>query len=310
MRAFARILFVDDDKVFNDTLAERLRERGYDVQSSYAIADALARLDVEPFEIAILDLKLDGREGADVGIDNLGKVLDRAPTIKPIIITAYADSDSVERAFKNGAYDYVEKTDFGVFEALLLAKIRNALEPAREARIAALVNGEREAQLVTLWHAVRAESNKQKKGALLEELMLVMWRSISGFEKTVSNRQNQDEEIDLVVVNQSIDEFWKKESTIFLIECKNWTSKVDPKEIDRFFQKIERKQGRCRLGFFVAPEGFTTGVETTLLANRKDDKVIVPMAKEALELLVFAKSSGARNQILKDLVLRALVESR
>lgn len=310
MRAFAHILLVDDDKIFNDTLAERLRERGYDVQSSYAIADALARLEVDSFDVAIIDLKLDGREGAAVGIDNLGRILDRAPTIKPIIITAYADSDSVERAFRSGAYDYVEKTDFGVFEALLLAKVRNALEPAREARIAALINGEREAQLVRLWESTNAELNKQKKGALLEELMLVMWRSIPGFEKTVSNRQSHDEEIDLVVVNQSADEFWKKESTIFLIECKNWTSKVDPKEIDRFFSKIERKQGRCRLGFFVAPEGFTAGVETTLLANRKEDKVIVPLAKEALSMLVFAKSSDARNHHLKDLVLRALVESR
>lgn len=310
MRAFARILLVDDDKSFNDILTERLRDRGYEVESAYNLTDALVRLDAASWDVVILDLKLDGGKGADVGIDALGKVLDRAPAVKPIIITAYADADSVERAFRSGAYDYVEKTDFKVFEALLLSKIRNALEPAREARIAALVNGERESQLVKLWQGVKTETNHQKKGALLEELMLVLWRSIPGFERTVSNRQSKDEEIDLVVVNQSTDEFWKKESTIFLIECKNWMAKVDPREIDRLFQKIERKQGRCRLGFFVAPYGFTTGVESTLLANRKEDKVIVPLAKEALDELVHAKSPEARNQILKDLVLRAVVESR
>lgn len=310
MRAFSRILLLDDDKPFNDILTERLRERGYEVESSYGLTDALTKLDTAPWDIVVVDLKLDGRDGADVGIDALGRILAMAPAVKPIIITAYADPDSVERAFKNGAYDYVEKTDFRVFEALLLAKVRNALEPAREARIAALVNGERERQLIHLWHTAMAETSRQRKGTLLEELMLVLWRSIPGFEQTVPNSQSNDEEIDLVVVNQSKDEFWKKESTIFLIECKNWMTKVDPREIDRLFQKIERKQGRCRLGFFVAPEGFTTGVETTLLANRKDDKVIVPLAKEALLGLVQAQSPEARNQLLKDLVLRAVVESR
>lgn len=310
MRAFARILLVDDDKSFNDILTERLRERGYEVESAYNLSEAMFRLETASWDVVVLDLKLDGGIGANVGIDALGAVLDRAPTVKPIIITAYADADSVERAFRSGAYDYVEKTDFGVFEALLLAKIRNALEPAREARIAALTNGERESQIVKLWQAVTSESNRQRKGALLEELMLVLWRSIPGFEKTVSNRQSQDEEIDLVVVDQSTDEFWKRQnSSIFLVECKNWTSKVDPQEIDRLFQKIERKQGRCRLGFIVAPEGFTAGVATTLLANRKEDKVIVPIAKDALARLVLAKSATARNELLKELVIAAVLGS-
>lgn len=311
MRAFARILLVDDDESFNAMLTERLRERGYDVTSVDNTTSALAQLDshADAFDVAILDLKLDGKDGGDVGIDVLGKVLDRAPSLKPIIITAYADSDSVERAFQRGAYDYVEKTDFAVFEALLLAKIRNAVEPLREARIAALVNGEREAQLGTLWRQVQAEKNPQKKGALLEELLLILWRSVAGFEKTSRNQQNQDEEIDLVVMNQSSDEFWRKESSFFLVECKNWTTKVDPKEIDRLSQKVERKGGRCRLGFFVAPAGFTAGVQTTLLANRKEPYVIVPLAKEALGRLVEAGSSAARNEVLKELVQQAIVQN-
>lgn len=311
MRAFARILLVDDDESFNAMLTERLRERGYDVTSVDNTTSALAQLDshADAFDVAILDLKLDGKDGGDVGIDVLGKVLDRAPSLKPIIITAYADSDSVERAFQRGAYDYVEKTDFAVFEALLLAKIRNAVEPLREARIAALVNGEREAQLGTLWHQVQAEKNPQKKGALLEELLLILWRSIAGFEKTSRNQQNQDEEIDLVVMNQSSDEFWRKESSFFLVECKNWTSKVGPNEIDRLSQKVERKGARCRLGFFVAPAGFTEGVKTTLLANRKESYVIVLLAKEAISRLVEAGSSAARNEVLKELVQQAIVQN-
>lgn len=307
MRAVARILVVDDDPAFNAMLVERFTEQGDTVRSASNIAAALALLDSERFDVAILDLKLDGQHGADVGIDSLGKVLDRAPAIKPIIITAYADAASVERAFRNGAYDYVEKTDFGVFYALLLAKVRNALEPAREARIASLTNGARETEIAKLWDEVQRETDRHKKGTRLEELLLIMWRSIPGFENTFPNQRSSNEEIDLVVENGSKDEIWRKESSYFLVECKNWTSKVEPKEVIWLREKLETRRGRCKLGFFVAPYGFTAGVETALLKHSESDVVIVLLAKAELEQLVGAGGSEKRNQVLKELVRQAVV---
>ncbi len=307
MRAVARILVVDDDPAFNAMLVERLTEQGDAVRSANNIAAALTLLDSERFDVAILDLKLDGQYGADVGIDSLGKVLDRAPAIKPIIITAYADAASVERAFHNGAYDYVEKTDFGVFYALLLAKVRNALEPAREARIASLTNGARETEIVKLWDEVQRETDRHKKGTRLEELLLILWRSVPGFENTFPNQRSSNEEIDLVVENGSKDEIWRKESSYFLVECKNWTSKVDPKEVVWLREKLQTRQGRCKLGFFVAPYGFTAGAETALLKHSESGVMIVLLAKAELEQLVGAGGSEQRNQVLKELVRQAVV---
>lgn len=307
MRAVARILVVDDDPAFNAMLVERLTEQGDAVRSATNISAALALLDSERFDVAILDLKLDGQYGADVGIDSLGKVLDRAPAIKPIIITAYADAASVERAFHNGAYDYVEKTDFGVFYALLLAKIRNALEPAREARIASLTNGARETEIAKLWDEVQRETDRHKKGTRLEELLLIMWRSIPGFENTFPNQRSSNEEIDLVVENGSKDEIWRKESSYFLVECKNWTSTVGPKEVDWLRTKLQTRHGRCKLGFFVAPAGFTAGVDTALLKHSESGVMIVLLAKAEIEQLVGAGGSEKRNQVLKDLVRQAVV---
>ena len=307
MRAVARILVVDDDPAFNAMLVERLTEQGDTVRSATNIAAALALLDSERFDVAILDLKLDGQHGANVGIDSLGKVLDRAPAIKPIIITAYADAASVERAFQNGAYDYVEKTDFGVFYALLLAKVRNALEPAREARIASLTNGARETEITKLWDEVQRETDRHKKGTRLEELLLIMWRSIPGFENTFPNQRSSNEEIDLVVENGSKDEIWRKESSYFLVECKNWTSKVDPKEVVWLREKLQTRHGRCKLGFFVAPYGFTAGVETALLKHSESGVMIVLLAKAELEQLVGAGGSEKRNQVLKELVRQTVV---
>ena len=307
MRAVARILVVDDDPAFNAMLVERLTEQGDAVRSATNIAAALTLLDSERFDVAILDLKLDGQHGANVGIDSLGKVLDRAPAIKPIIITAYADAASVERAFHSGAYDYVEKTDFGVFYALLLAKVRNALEPAREARIASLTNGARESEIVKLWDEVQRETDRHKKGTRLEELLLIMWRSIPGFENTFPNQRSSNEEIDLVVENGSKDEIWRKESSYFLVECKNWTSKVEPKEVVWLREKLQTRRGRCKLGFFVAPYGFTAGVETALLKHSESGVMIVLLAKAELAQLVGAGGSEKRNQVLKELVRQTVV---
>ncbi len=153
-------------------------------------------------------------------------------------------------------------------------------------------------------------SRTGKKGALLEELMLVLWRSIPGFEQTVRNRQSPDEEIDLVIINQSDDAFWKRESQLIVVECKNRSTKAKPIKIDRFLQVISRRQGRCKLGFFVSLAGFTAGVDSTLAANRKEDKVVVLLARAELQSLVLAGSPDQRNQLLKDFVLRTVVENR
>jgi DNA-binding NarL/FixJ family response regulator len=311
MRSLARILVIDDQRSMSDSLSEWLRRDGHEALGVYSVAEGLAQLDGSRWDVVVLDIKLEGYPGADVGIDVLGQVLDRAPAIKPILITAYADADSIARAFRCGAYDYVLKgDDFSVFVALLAAKIRNALEPAREARLSALTNGAREIELVSLWEAVQSEQHNQRKGALLEELLLVLWRSIPGFEETLRNVRSPSEEIDLVVVNKSTDEFWRRESNLFVVECKNWSTKVDPKELIHFISKIQSRSGRCHLGFFVAPGGFTTPAKEELAKHALANWLIVTLEKADLDALVLAKGPEARNKVLQAQVVRAATAHR
>lgn len=309
MREFARILVVDDDRKIADRLSEWLVQRGYEVVTSYDEKDALQKLESvssSHFQVILLDSKLVGEEGGHVGVEMLGQVLNLAPTIRPIIITGYADPDAIERAFRSGAHDYVEKGQrWDIFSTLLLAKIRNALAPVREARLAALTNGSREVELGKLWHAVTTETHKQKKGRALEDLLCLLFRSIPGLEDIQQNNRSQGEEIDLVVTNRSNDPFWKKESTIFLVECKNWMTPVDPTEIDRFFEKMRRRYGRCKLGFFVAPEGFTKGARDDVRDRRREDAVCALLTRPDLERLIQAKTATERDGILQALVLRA-----
>ena len=59
----------------------------------------------EVFDIAFLDLRL----GTDSGIDLLPNLLERLPSLKVIMITAYATIESAVEAMRRGAADYLPK---------------------------------------------------------------------------------------------------------------------------------------------------------------------------------------------------------
>ncbi|MBN1205727.1 MAG: restriction endonuclease [Myxococcaceae bacterium] len=130
---------------------------------------------------------------------------------------------------------------------------------------------------------------------MLEDLLALIFKSIPGFEGTMTDRRSADEQLDLLIPNDSPATFWQQtQSQYFLGECKNWSGPVDPKEMDAFYQKIARRYGRCRLGFFIAVGGFTRGFGNVLQAERKGDILIVPIDRAQLDELVHAKDRNAK----------------
>jgi CheY-like chemotaxis protein len=305
MNPSGKILIVDDSPEFLDTYRTILATEGYVVEEARSGTAALAKLDAPGWDLVLLDRKLQGPAGPDTGLDLMQAIRERAPGVKVIVVTGYADASSVERAFASGAYDYLEKNEY--LEAILKVKVRNALEAPRERRMAALANGRREEVIRELWKSALGEADSHRKGKLLEDLVALIFKSIPGFERTQTNLESVDEQIDVMIPNESSDPFWQRaESQYFLGECKNWTAPVDPKELDSFFLDIKRRYGRCRLGFFIAVGGFTKGVRTRLQAARGDDVLIVLIEKAQLAELVEAKD---RNAKLKELHDRAVVDA-
>ena len=141
-----------------------------------------------------------------------------------MIVTAFAAPDVIERAFALGAYDYLEKGRN--FTALLRAKVRNASEAVRERRLGELDAGGRETELQAAWIAATTETDRPRKGKLLEQFMLLLFRTIPGFHHVRTNVRNEIEEVDLLIRNESQDPLWSKEGPFFLAECKNWSSRV------------------------------------------------------------------------------------
>lgn len=287
-----KILIVDDDPAFVQMYRAILQEEGYTAESAANRAEALARLDAGDWTVVLLDQRLRGPDGPDSGLDLLEEVARRSPGTKTIVITAYAESRAVERAFALGAYDYLEKTD--VLDALLRIKLRAAWDSVRAREAAALARHQLDADLQAAWRACATETDPHRKGALLEDVMDTLLRTMPGFVVVDKRRRNDIEELDLFVRNESTDPFWSHEGPYVLVECKHWSSPVDRRELDILRLKMRRRHDRCRLGIFVALGGFTGPfLATATLGLSETRDLVLPVDRARLAAWIAADDRAA-----------------
>jgi DNA-binding NtrC family response regulator len=125
-----KILLVDDEKEFADSLSQRLQIRGLDVQTALSGEDALDLIQKEDFDVVILDVLMPGKDG----IETLKEIKDARPLLEVIMLTGHATVETAIEGMKLGAYDYLMKpTDTGE----LLEKISkaHALKTEQQERI-------------------------------------------------------------------------------------------------------------------------------------------------------------------------------
>ncbi len=100
-----KVLLVDDEQEFVQTLSERLNTRNY---GSYPVFDgeqALELLDSEVPDVMVLDLKMPGMSGVEV----LRKTKEANPGIEIIILTGHGSEEDKKVCMKLGAYAYIHK---------------------------------------------------------------------------------------------------------------------------------------------------------------------------------------------------------
>jgi len=100
-----RILVVDDDPGLLTLMKIRLEAAGYRVIVAKGAKQALSQDPDEPYDMAVVDLKLTGVNG----ITLLEKLLHLHPHLPVIILTAHGSIASAVEATKKGAYDYLTK---------------------------------------------------------------------------------------------------------------------------------------------------------------------------------------------------------
>jgi DNA-binding NtrC family response regulator len=100
-----RLLIVDDDELFRETLARRFRRQGMTVTEAADAPSALAAAERSRWDVALLDLHLPGMEGVEL----LERLKARQPDLEVLLLTADSSIDAAIAAMKRGAYDYLTK---------------------------------------------------------------------------------------------------------------------------------------------------------------------------------------------------------
>lgn len=100
-----RILVVDDDQAILYVLKETLYRDGYQVEVVDCGEQAMKLVDEQPFELALVDLKLKGMNGLEL----ISFIRQKMPEIAIIVFTAHASLESAVEALRLGAVDYLLK---------------------------------------------------------------------------------------------------------------------------------------------------------------------------------------------------------
>lgn len=100
-----RVLIVDDDRDFVESLQEILESKGYAVATAH---DAeMARVVAAKFnaDVALLDIRL----GQDNGVDLIASLKQQQPAIICVMLTAHKSLEMAVGALRQGAYNYLTK---------------------------------------------------------------------------------------------------------------------------------------------------------------------------------------------------------
>ncbi len=100
-----RILVVDDEQNYCDVLKMILTAKGYTVDTAGNGKEALERLEKEPCDVVISDLKMPVMDGYEL----LQEIRRRQYDTEVIILTAFGTIEKAVETMKAGAYTYVTK---------------------------------------------------------------------------------------------------------------------------------------------------------------------------------------------------------
>ncbi|SDB40680.1 Response regulator receiver domain-containing protein [Desulfonatronum thiosulfatophilum] len=104
--SLAKVLLVDDEVPFIETMVKRLSKRDFEIFTANSGQEALDQLDQHhDIDIVVLDVKMPGMDG----IATLKEIKNRFPLIEVIMLTAHATVESAIDGMKLGAFDYLMK---------------------------------------------------------------------------------------------------------------------------------------------------------------------------------------------------------
>ena len=99
-----RVLLVDDEATFRGSTARVLERRGFHTILAASADEAMDRLRERP-DVVVLDMKMPGKDGHQT----LREIKRRDPRLPVIILTGHGTMDSVIKAQREGAFEFLSK---------------------------------------------------------------------------------------------------------------------------------------------------------------------------------------------------------
>jgi len=99
------VLILDDEKRFTEELAEFLHDSGFVPFEANTGTQGFSILKTQHIDLLILDVRLPGINGLDI----LKEVKVDYPSMEVIVVSAHGDMDTVIKAMRLGAIDYLRK---------------------------------------------------------------------------------------------------------------------------------------------------------------------------------------------------------
>lgn len=100
-----RVLVIDDETVFLNTLITRLKIRGFDAHGCEDAKKGLEMLKSQTFDVVLLDVSMPEIDG----IEALEMIKTEWPALPVILLTGHASIDSAIKGKQMGAFDYLLK---------------------------------------------------------------------------------------------------------------------------------------------------------------------------------------------------------
>lgn len=100
-----KVLLIDDEKDFLDSLSERLSLRGMEVSTATSPKEGLEKIDKESYDAIVLDFQMPDMDGLEL----LKLLKEKRPDLQVILLTGHATIKRGVEAMKLGALDFMEK---------------------------------------------------------------------------------------------------------------------------------------------------------------------------------------------------------
>ena len=100
-----KILIVDDDKDFGESLSENLKFKGFETDIAYNATEALNLIEQVAYRAIVMDIIMPGQDG----VECLEKILDVSPKVPIWMMTGYSLPEKIKEAMDLGAKGILAK---------------------------------------------------------------------------------------------------------------------------------------------------------------------------------------------------------